>query len=75
MDSEVSKPIRLPWVRSLYYPSKNFFFFFHADSLERQQSERAYGKRKVEQLKRQQFHSLESQSMHYLCTGDDIKNK
>ena len=51
---------RLPWARSLYCPSKNFF---HANSLDIQHSERAHGKRKVAQLKRQQFLSLDSQSI------------
>ena len=54
---------RLPWVRSLHCPSKNLFLFFDANSLERQHIERAHGKRKVAQLKRQRFLSLESQSV------------
>ena len=40
-----------------------FLPFFNANSLERQHSERAHGKRKVAQLKRQQFLSLDSQSI------------
>ena len=51
----------LPWVHSLHCPSKNFFLFFDANSLDRQHSERAHGKRKVAQLK--QFFSLDSQSI------------
>ena len=47
---------------SLHCPSKNFLLFFDANSLEIQYSERAHGKRKVAQLKRQQFLSLDSQS-------------
>ena len=39
-----------------------FFLFFYTNSLDRQYSERANSKRKVAQLKRQQFHSLDSQS-------------
>ena len=40
-----------------------FALFFDANSLERQNSERAHGKRKIAQLKRQQFLSLDSQSI------------
>ena len=54
--------LHLPWVCSLHCPSKNFFLFFNANSLERQHNERVHGKRKVAQLKRQQFLSLDSQS-------------
>ena len=43
----------LPWVRSLHCPSKNFW----------QHSEQVHGKRKVGQLKGQQFLSLDSQSI------------
>ena len=54
---------RLPWVRSLHWPSKKVFLFFDANSLDRQHSERAHAKRKVSQLKRQQFLFLDSQSI------------
>ena len=53
--------IALPFVNS-----KNFFLFLDANSLERQQSEQANGKRKVAQLKWQQFLSLDSQSIERL---------
>ena len=53
----------LPWVRSLHCPSKDFFPFFYANSLERQHSERAHGKRKIVLFKRQQCLSIDSQSI------------
>ena len=56
----------LPWVLLLKCPSKNVFLFY-ANSMDRWHcSERAHGKRKVLQLKRQQFHSLNSQSIRTL---------
>ena len=48
-------------VNELHSPSKNFFLFFDANSLERQHSKRTHDKPKVAQLKRQQFLSLDSQ--------------
>ena len=54
---------RLPRVRSLHCPSKNFFFFFNANPLDRQHSQQVHGKRKGAQMKRQQFLSLDSQSI------------
>ena len=40
-----------------------FFLFSYANYLDRQHSEQDQGKRKVAQLRRQQFLSLDSQSM------------
>ena len=54
---------RLPWIRSLHSPSKNFFLFSNVNSLGRQHSERAHGERNVAQLKRQQILSLDSQNI------------
>ena len=44
--------------------------FFHANSLERQHGEQAHGKRKLPQLKRQQFLSLDSQSSSVHVEGN-----
>ena len=44
-------------------PFQNFFIFFDANSLDRQQSEQVHDKQMVAQLKRQQFLSLDSQSI------------
>ena len=41
---------RLPRVRSLHCPSKNFFFFFNANPLDRQHSQQVHGKRKGAQI-------------------------
>ena len=65
---------RLPWVHSLHCPSRNFFLFFRSPSknfflffdesfLNGPGSEPIPDKRKVAQLKRQQFLSLDSQSI------------
>ena len=45
---------------------EEFLPFFHANSIDRQHSDRGHGKRKAAQLKRQQFLSLDSQSI-YVC--------
>ena len=64
----------LRWVRSLHCPSKNVFLFFDANISDRQHSEQGHGKRKVAQMKRQQFLSLDSQSIKLIniCMIDTV---
>ena len=60
---------------SLHCPFKNFFLFFDANYLDRQHSKRAHGERKVAQQKRQQFISLDSQSIRLLSSKSSVRSR